>query len=150
MKINFICHGNICRSTMCEFVMIHLLKQNHMSDISICSTATSREEIGNPVHYGTKKKLKEMNIPITYDKRARQITKQDIETCDYLIVMDTNNLRNLYRLFPETDKTKVFRLLDFSEHPRDIADPWYTGNFDITYNDVLEGCNALIRYLINQ
>ena len=147
IKILFICHGNICRSTMAEFVMIYLLKKYNITNVSVSSRATSREEIGNPIHYGTRKKLKQQNIPITYDKRAEQITRDDIETNDYLIVMDTNNISNLLKLYPDVDQRKIYRLLDFSKQPRDIADPWYTGNFDKTYEEVLEGCLNLIKHL---
>ncbi|MBQ8378787.1 MAG: low molecular weight phosphotyrosine protein phosphatase [Oscillospiraceae bacterium] len=148
LKLLFVCHGNICRSPMAEFVMKDIVRKNGLSDeIYVESCATSTEEIGNDIHYGTKRKLTEMGIP--FEKRgARQITKKDYENFDYIILMDSYNVRNLKRIIPDDTKNKVFKLLDFSERKgEDIADPWYTGNFDETYNDVLEGCNGLLLKL---
>lgn len=148
LKLLFVCHGNICRSPMAEFVMKDIVRKNGLSDeIYVESCATSTEEIGNDIHYGTKRKLTEMGVP--FEKRgARQITKKDYENFDYIILMDSYNMRNLKRIIPDDTKNKVFKLLDFSERKgEDIADPWYTGNFDETYNDVLEGCNGLILKL---
>ena len=148
LKLLFVCHGNICRSPMAEFVMKDIVRKNGLSDeIYVESCATSTEEIGNDIHYGTKRKLTEMGVP--FEKRgARQITKKDYENFDYIILMDSYNMRNLKRIIPDDTKNKVFKLLDFSERKGDdIADPWYTGNFDETYNDVLEGCNGLILKL---
>lgn len=148
IKIMFVCHGNICRSPMAEFVMKDIVRKNGLSDkIYVESSATSREEIGNDIHYGTKRKLTEMGIP--FEKRgARQITKKDYEDFDYIILMDSYNVRNLKRIIPEDNKNKVFKLLDFSKRKgEDIADPWYTGNFDETYNDVIVGCEGLLLKL---
>lgn len=148
LKLLFVCHGNICRSPMAEFVMKDIVRKNGLSDeIYVESCATSTEEIGNDIHYGTKRKLIEMGVP--FEKRgARQITKKDYENFDYIILMDSYNVRNLKRIIPDDTKNKVFKLLDFSERKgEDIADPWYTGNFDETYNDVLEGCNGLLLKL---
>ena len=148
LKLLFVCHGNICRSPMAEFVMKDIVRKNGLSDeIYVESCATSTEEIGNDIHYGTKRKLTEMGVP--FEKRgARQITIKDYENFDYIILMDSYNMRNLKRIIPDDTKNKVFKLLDFSERKgEDIADPWYTGNFDETYNDVLEGCNGLILKL---
>ena len=148
LKLLFVCHGNICRSPMAEFVMKDIVRKNGLSDeIYVESCATSTEEIGNDIHYGTKRKLTEMGVP--FEKRgARQITKKDYENFDYIILMDSYNMRNLKRIIPDDTKNKVFKLLDFTERKGDdIADPWYTGNFDETYNDVLEGCNGLILKL---
>ncbi len=144
-KILMVCHGNICRSTMAEFVMKKLISDDHL-DWEIASAATSREEIGNDTHYGTKAKLREMNIPFA-PRKARQITQKDYEYYDFLIGMDRHNLINMKRFYGGDPKKKICLLLDFSDRPRDIADPWYTGNFDTTYDDVLEGCTALIRHL---
>ena len=148
IKILFICHGNICRSPMAEFVLKHLTAQSNLtSEIHIASAATSTEEIGNDIHSGTRRKLTQMKIPFS-PRRARQVTKADYDEYDYLIVMDGNNLRNLRRIIGEDGENKVYKLLDFTERKgQDIADPWYTGNFDETYDDVLEGCEGLIRYL---
>lgn len=148
IKILFICHGNICRSPMAEFVLKHLTAQSNLiSEIHIASAATSTEEIGNDIHRGTKRKLTQMKIPFS-PRRARQVTRADYDEYDYLIVMDGNNLRNLRRIIGEDRDNKVYKLLDFTERKgQDIADPWYTGNFDETYDDVLEGCEGLIGYL---
>ncbi len=146
-KILFICHGNICRSTMAEFVFRDMVeKLNRADEFYIESAGTSREEIGNDTHYGTKKKLDEMDI--TYSRRkARQVTAEDYERFDYLICMDRNNLRNLFRIIGDDTEGKVSLLLDFAENrgEEDIADPWYTGNFDVTYDDVVEGCAGILK-----
>ena len=165
IKILFVCHGNICRSTMAEYVMKYLVKQNGLEDkFFIDSAATSTEEIGNPVHYGTRRKLESVNIPVG-NHRARQITKKDLEEFDYLIGMDSANIRNMKRFYgfdgfsfgsygTEKNSTtkkeyekKICKLLEFAGSTDDIADPWYTGNFDLTYNDVLKGCKALLNSL---
>ena len=143
----FICHGNICRSTMAEFVMKDMVRKAGLEDeYYIESAATSREEIGNDTHPGTKRKLTEVGIPYT-KRRARQVTKNDYDEYDYLVIMDQNNFRNLNRIIGSDPENKVFKLLDFAGKNRDIADPWYTGNFDETYEDVVEGCQALLEYL---
>lgn len=150
INIMFVCHGNICRSTMAEFVLKDMVNKRNLSDkFNIASSATSREEIGNDIHYGTKKKLKEMNIPFT-TRGAIQITKADYDKYDYILCMDKNNLRNISRIIPNDKDNKIKLLLDFSQNPRSIADPWYTGNFDETYDDILEGCECLLKYLDNQ
>jgi protein-tyrosine phosphatase len=164
VKILFVCHGNICRSTMAEYVMKYLVKQNGLEDkFFIDSAATSTEEIGNPVHYGTRNKLNSVNIPVG-NHRARQITKKDLEEFDYLIGMDSANIRNMKRFYgfdgfsfgsysKENSSTKkelenkICKLLEFAGSSGDIADPWYTGNFDLTYNDVLKGCKSLLNKL---
>ncbi len=142
-KILMICHGNICRSTMAEFVL-KKISADHGLDWEVASAATSREEIGNDTHPGTKAKLKEQGIPFA-PRRARQLVKEDYDYYDLLIGMDRYNLMNMKRLFPEDAEQKLCLLLDFTERPGDIADPWYTGNFDETYNDVWEGCCGLIN-----
>lgn len=147
ISILFVCHGNICRSTMAESVMTHLVTQNHLqSNFQIASAATSREEIGNSPHYGTVGKLRSVGIPVI-PHHAVQMTKEDYQKYDYLIGMDGMNIRNMMRILGNDTKHKVYKLLDFSDHPRDIADPWYTGNFDVTYDDIMEGCEALLAYL---
>lgn len=148
-KILMICHGNICRSTMAEFVMKDMVRKAGLENkYYIESAATSREEIGNDTHPGTKRKLTEVGIPYT-KRRARQVTKNDYAEYDYLVIMDQNNLRNLNRIIGEDPDNKVFKLLEFAGKSRDIADPWYTGNFDETYDDVVEGCQALLEHLEN-
>lgn len=145
IKILFICHGNICRSPMAEFVMKDMVKKaGAEKDFSIASAATSTEEIGNPVHHGTRRKLKEFGISVD-GKYAVQLRKEDYGKYDYLIGMDHMNIRNMLRILREDPENKVCRLLDFTGHPRDIADPWYTGNFDVTYEDIREGCEALLQ-----
>lgn len=150
VKINFICHGNICRSPMAEFVMKDLVKKQGLNDkFIITSSATSREEIGNPVHTGTKRKLYEQKIAVSSDKRAVQFEKSDYDKYDFLVVMDGNNERNLLRIIKSDPKNKVYKLLDFTKRKGDIADPWYTGNFDKTFEDIFEGCNGLLTYILN-
>ncbi len=141
-KILFVCHGNICRSPMAEFVMKDLVLKNGV-DAYIASAATSTEEIGNPVHQGTRKKLAEYGIS-TSGKYAIQMTKQDYDKYDYIIGMDSMNIRNIMRIIGEDKAGKVHKLLSFANDSGDIADPWYTGNFDDTYRDVLKGCMALL------
>lgn len=146
-KILFICHGNICRSPMAEFVLKHLVKQRGVEDdFYIASAATSYEEIGNDIHRGTRRKLKEEGIP--FEKRAAvRVTKQDYDDYDYLIVMDGYNVSNLSRIVGGDKEGKIKMLLEFAGERRDIADPWYTGDFDKTYDDVLRGCEGLLRFL---
>ena len=144
VKIMFVCHGNICRSTMAEFWMKHVVKQaGREKEFYIASSATSTEEIGNPVHHGTKKKLAEFGIS-TAGKQAVQLTKSDYEKYDYFLGMDSANIRNMLRVFKTDPENKVSRLLDFTDNPRDIRDPWYTGNFDETFDDVSEGVKAFL------
>ncbi|WP_251387294.1 low molecular weight protein-tyrosine-phosphatase [Mediterraneibacter agrestimuris] len=145
IKVLFVCHGNICRSTMAQFVFQDMInKQGLTEQFYIDSAATSREEIGNPPHHGTVHKLKHIGIPIL-PHRAVQMTKKDYNKYDYLIGMDSMNIRNMLRIVSSDPEHKICRLLDFTEHPRDIADPWYTGNFDLTYENIKEGCEALLE-----
>lgn len=147
IKILFVCHGNICRSTMAQFVLQDLINKRGLTDqFYIDSAATSREEIGNPPHYGTVRKLQEVGVPVL-PHRAVQMTKKDYEQYDYLIGMDSMNIRNMTRISGGDSKNKIFKLLTFTGDGRDIADPWYTGNFDRTYEDVVEGCEAFLQYL---
>lgn len=147
IRILFICHGNICRSTMAQFVFQDMVnKRSLQSHFHIDSAATSREEIGNGPHYGTVQKMKEVGIPVL-PHRAVQMTKKDYKEYDYLIGMDQWNIRNMLRITGGDPDAKICKLLDFGDDPRDIADPWYTGNFDRTYEDVVEGCEALLYFL---
>lgn len=145
IKILFVCHGNICRSPMAEFVMKDMVEKLGIAEnFYIASAATSTEEIGNDIHYGTKNKLRLEGIRC--EKRsARQLAKSDYEEYDYIIGMDSYNLRNMKRMLGADNDNKIHLLLDFTQRPRDIADPWYTGNFDKTYDDIVEGCTALIK-----
>lgn len=150
IRVLFICHGNICRSTMSESVFTHMINQQNLSDqFIIDSAATSTEEIGNPPHRGTVKKLCEVGIPLV-PHRARQITWKDYEKFDYIIGMDQWNIRNLNRMLKGDPDGKVYKLLSFAGTDRDIADPWYTGNFDVTYTDIVEGCEGFLAYLKRQ
>ena len=146
--ILFICHGNICRSPMAEFVMKKIVSDSGLSsEIFVSSAATSTEELGNDIHTGTRRKLIQMKIPFS-PHAARQVTKKDYSEYDFLIVMDGNNIRNLRRIIGDDKDNKVYKLLDFTERKgQDIADPWYTGNFDDTYEDVVEGCKGLFNFL---
>lgn len=144
-NILFICHGNICRSTMAEFVFRDMVNKRGLgSQFHIESAATSREEIGSDTHSGTKRKLTEKGIPF-HKRAARQVTKKDYEYYDYLICMDANNLRNLKRIIGNDVENKVHLLLKFAGRTDDIADPWYTGNFDETYDDIIKGCTGLLE-----
>ena len=146
-RILFVCHGNICRSPMAEFVMKELVRRaGREEDFLIESAAQSREEIGNDMHYGTRTKLREMGIPFSR-RAARQITRNDYDKYDYLVAMDDENLFYMNRCWSPDPQHKIVHLLSFAGKDRDIADPWYTGNFDQTYEDVLEGCEAFLKFL---
>lgn len=146
IKIMFVCLGNICRSPMAEFVFRDIVKKAGLSgDIYIQSSATSRWEIGNPVHHGTKSRLKKEGID-TSGKTAIQLTKQDFLEYDYLIGMESSNVRDMLKISGGMHTEKVYKLLDFAGGG-DIADPWYTGNFDVTYDDVVKGCMGLLEHL---
>lgn len=147
IKILFVCHGNICRSPMAEFVMKDLLnKKGIAGQFEIASAATSTEEIGNPIYPPAKRKLKEHGISCE-GKTARQMTKKDYAYYDYIIAMDRLNLRNMPRFVGNDSDNKISLLMDFTNHPGDVADPWYTGDFDATLNDVCEGCVGIIKKL---
>ena len=141
-KIVFVCHGNICRSTMAEFLFRDLVKKKGKEkDFQIISRATSREELGNPVHPGTRRILESLGISCA-GKRAQQITAKECDEADLIVIMDENNRRNLSP-FLGNNARKVFSLLSFAHLDRDIADPWWTGNFEETYEDIRFGCDAL-------
>ena len=150
IKILFVCHGNICRSPMAEFVFKDMVEKAGLSGkFEIASAATSREEIGNPVHPGTRRKLEPMGIS-TSGKYAVQARKEDYAFYDYLIGMDTWNIRNMQRIFDGDPDHKIYRLMDFTKRPGDVADPWYTGNFDVTYRDIAEGCQGLLQEILRK
>ena len=150
IKIMFVCHGNICRSPMAEFIMKDLLAKNHLSDkFYVASSATSTEEIyrgiGNPVYPPAKQELARHGISCE-GKRAIQFTKADFDNYDYIIAMDGNNIRNIQRIVGINNSDKLYMLLDFCGGGN-IADPWYTGEFETTYNDIYRGCIALLEKL---
>lgn len=148
IRVAFCCHGNICRSTLAQSVFTHKVKELGLEDLfEIDSFATSTEEIGNPPHRGTVNKLREVGIPLV-PHRAKQITLRDYDNFDYIIGMDTANIRNLNRMLKGDPEGKVYKFLTFAGSGRDIADPWYTGDFDAAYRDISEGCEALLDYLI--
>lgn len=151
IQILFVCHGNICRSPMAEFVMKKLVNDAGISgQFRIASAATSREEIwngiGNPVYPPARAKLAEHGISCA-GKRAVQMTKADYQNYDFLIGMDQANLRNMHRIAGGDPDGKFSLLLDYTDHPGEVADPWYTGNFDATWRDVMDGCSGLLNYL---
>ena len=146
-KILFVCHGNICRSPMAEFVMKDLVKKAGLaSQFHIESAATSREEIGNPVYPPARRKLSEHGISCG-GHAARQLTKRDYDECDLLIGMDSANLRNMQRICGGDPDGKLRLLMDYTKQPRDVADPWYTEDFESTWRDVPAGCQRLLDEL---
>ena len=147
IKILFVCHGNICRSPMAEFVMKKLVADAGLTDkFEIESAATSTEEIGNPVYPPAKRKLAEHGIACA-GKTARQMNKGDYAKFDLLIGMDSANIRNMTRICGGDPEDKIKLLLNYAGLNRDVADPWYTGDFDATWNDVTKGCKALLKSL---
>lgn len=146
-KILFVCHGNICRSPMAEFVLKHKVSQLGISDeFEIASAATSTEEIGNPVYPLVRELLNKHHISCK-GKVARQISKHDYQYYDHIIVMDNNNLRNLNRILGSDTSQKISLLMDYTETHRDVADPWYTRDFEKTWDDVQRGCDGLLEFL---
>lgn len=147
IKILFVCHGNICRSPMAEFILKDMATKRGISDqFHIESAATSYEEIGNPVYPPAKAELSRHGIGCK-GKTARKLRKEDYANFDYLIAMETSNLRNMKRDIPNDPEDKIYRLLDFTDRPKDIDDPWYTRQFDVTYGEIEKGCEALLKHL---
>ena len=152
IKIMFVCHGNICRSPMAEFIFKDLVNKKGMAEnFLISSCATSTEEIwngvGNPVYPPAKRELAKHNISCE-GKRAVQLKKSDYESYDYLIAMDTNNVRNIMRIIGSDKDGKVTKLMSYTNRGSDVADPWYSGDFETCYNDIYEGCRGLLEKLI--
>ena len=147
IKILFICHGNICRSVMAEFVMKELCRQAGVDKLfEIDSAAVSREEIGNDIYPPAKRKLREKGIPFTFHA-ARQITREDYDYYDYIICADRSNLRWLERIIGDDTAHKVSLMMSWVGETRDVADPWYTGDFEAAYRDIDESCRAILRQL---
>ena len=148
-KILFVCHGNICRSPMAEFVMKDLVKKAGLEEqFQIASAATSTEEIGNPVYPPARRKLAEHGISCA-GKTARQLTKADYAQYDLLIGMDRANIRNMNRICGGDPDGKIKLLLSYTDRPGDVADPWYTDDFDATWQDVMEGCQGLLKSILS-
>ena len=147
IKILFVCHGNICRSPMAEFVMKDMVKKAGVErEFEIASAATSTEELGNPVYPPARRKLAEHGLSCE-GKTARQMTKADYGYYDRIIAMDRFNLRNMKRFIGDDPEGKVSLLMDYTDRVGDVADPWYTGDFETTWTDVNEGCRGLLHYL---
>lgn len=145
IKVMFVCLGNICRSPMAEFVLKDLVKKRGLdNEFYIESSATSSEELGCDVHYGTVSKLNSLGIKVEH-RASKLIRKEDYEKFDYILGMEQRNIQNILKIVGEDREGKICRLLDFSNNPRDIADPYFTGNFDRTYEDILEGCIAFLE-----
>ncbi len=147
IKVLFVCHGNICRSTMAESVFTFLVEEAGLADrFCINSAATRRDELGNGPHYGTVRKLREVGIPVI-PHRAVLMTRQDYLDYDYLVGMDRENIRDMNRISGGDPQGKIYKMLDFAEINRDVADPWYTGDFEATYRDLSVGCRGFLEYL---
>lgn len=150
-RIMFVCHGNICRSPMAEFIFTELVRRRGL-DMELCaeSSATSTEEIwrgvGNPIYPPAEAELRRQGIPYSR-RRAVQLKREDLDRCDLFVGMDSANIRNIYRILGEGANGKVYKLLDFTPRGGDVADPWYSDRFDIAYRDIYEGCEALLEYL---
>ena len=145
-RILFLCHGNICRSPMAEFILKALIKAEGLDgQYHIESAAVSAEEIGNPIYPPARRCLSQHGIPFDSDKRARQITRADYARFDRILCMDASNLRWLRRIIPDDPERKIHLLMSYTGAGRDVADPWYTGDFETAFQDILEGCEAMLN-----
>lgn len=150
MKIMFICHGNICRSPMGEFILKDLLRKAHLTAHTVASSAVSREKIGNPVYPPARRELAKHGISCD-GHHARQLTRAEYDQYDLFLVMDGSNLRLLKHIFPDDPEHKIHRLLEFAGRPgEDVDDPWYSGDFSTAYADILAGCEGLLEYIRNE
>lgn len=148
MRLLFVCLGNICRSPMAEAVMRNLLKQRGLSEqVTVDSAGTSSWHVGEPPHKGTQAKLAEYSIATT-DMQCRQLTSSDFTEFDYIVGMDASNVDNIRTMLRQPDDAKIFRFLDLTSHQKDVPDPWYTGDFQETYDLCLEGCEALLEKVL--
>lgn len=150
VKVLFVCHGNICRSPMAEFVMKKLVADEGLgSEFYISSCATSTEEIwhgvGNPIYPPAQRELKKQGIPFDSGKRAVQLKAADYGKYDYIVAMDSMNIRNIMRIIDNDKENKVYKLMDFTDRRGDVADPWYSNRFDVAFNDIYEGCCGLLK-----
>ena len=152
MKIMFVCHGNICRSPMAEFIFKKMLEEKGISErFVVKSSATHSEEIswngiGNPIYPPARAELKKHGIACA-DKRAVQLTRDDYDNYDLFIGMDSNNIRNMHRIFGSDPQGKIRKMMDYTSRGGDVADPWYSDRFDIAYRDIYDGCLGLLKEL---
>ncbi len=147
IRVMFVCHGNICRSPMAEFLLKDMVEKRGISDRFIIeSAATTNEEIGNPVYPGTRKRLAREGISVD-GKFAKRLRRDDYDKFDLIIGMDEENMRDMKRLFGGDSDGKVYKMMEFAGIDRDVADPWYTGDFEATYDDIYEGCIGLLSFL---
>lgn len=148
VRVLFVCLGNICRSPMAEFIMKDMIQKQGLADkIYVESAGTSDEEEGNPVYYLAKNKLDEYGINSS-GKVARQLKYSDYDKFDYIVGMENTNIRACFRIFGGDNMNKISRLLDFTDRPGDIDDPWYTRDFDTAYSEIYNGCDALLKYIV--
>lgn len=146
MKILFVCHGNICRSPMAEFIMKALVKARGVEDqFYIESAAVSTEEIGNGIYPPARRCLNQHGVAFDPYRTARQVTREDYARFDRIICMDSSNLRWIRRIIPEDPQGKIHLMMSYTGRPRDVADPWYTGDFETTFQDILAACEAMLR-----
>ncbi|MBO5745018.1 MAG: low molecular weight phosphotyrosine protein phosphatase [Clostridia bacterium] len=149
-KIMFVCHGNICRSPMAEFIFKDLVKKRGLEEnFLVVSSATSTEEIGNPIYPPAREELRKNGISLE-SRKAVRLQKDDYEKYDLFVCMDSNNMRNIKRIFLVEDMCKVKKLMDFTARGGDVADPWYSDRFDIAFNDIKYGCEELLKALLNE
>ena len=144
MRILFVCHGNICRSPMAEFILKAMVREKGLDGYYVESAAVSPEEIGNPIYPPARRCLSQHGVPFDNGKRARQVTRADYGRFDRIICMDTYNLRWIRRILPEDPEGKIRQMMSFTGVTRDVADPWYTGDFETTFRDIVEGCEAML------